>query len=81
MAKANTLHVWIRGLIAACISGGSGAVTASLGANMIAPDVFNLDAGLGKMVQLAAMMALVGAVNGVAAYLKQSPLPPPEGGA
>ncbi len=78
MAKVSKAQVWIRGLVAAFISGGSGAITASLGANMIAPEVFNLDAGLAKMAQLAAVMALVGAVNGVAAFLKQSPLPPPE---
>lgn len=71
-------RLWLRGLAAALITGGSSGVTSALGANLVAPESFNLTDGIGRMLALALMVAAVSAVNGVAAYLKQSPLPPAE---
>ena len=76
--KLSKAHVWARGLAAAFISGGSGALSASFGANYVAPDVFNMQEGLAKMAQLALITAISGAVLGVSAYLTKSPLPEPE---
>ena len=75
----NGLRLWLRGLLAALITGGSSGVTSALGANLVAPETFTLADGVGKTLALAGMVAGVSAVNGVAAYLKQSPLPPAEG--
>lgn len=73
-----TTEIWIRSLVKALISGGSGGITASLGAGLLAPDKFNLDDGIGKMLALAGMVAVVAAINSVAAFLQKSPLPEPE---
>lgn len=73
-----TTEIWIRSLMKALISGGSGGITASLGAGLLAPDKFNLDDGIGKMLALAGMVAVVAAINSVAAFLQKSPLPEPE---
>ena len=75
---SKSARLWLHGLGAALVSGGAGGMSASLGANLIAPETFNIQDGIGKMLALAGMVAAVSAVNGVAAYLKQSPLPPPE---
>ena len=75
MTKRAVQH-WIHGLVSAFIGGGASAVTASFSAAVIAPDRFNLAAGLGNMLK---MMGACFAINGiltVMAYFKQSPLPP-----
>lgn len=69
-------RLWLRGLLAALISGLSNGLTSGSAAGMIAPDAFNLGDGLGRMVALVLVQAGTGAVLGLAAYLKQSPLPP-----
>lgn len=60
------MMVWLKGLAAAALSGIGG----SLAAMVIDPDHFNL-----QNVQHLAIVAGIGAVMGVAGYLKQSPLP------
>jgi hypothetical protein len=60
-------EVWLRGLVAASIAGASNSVML-----MIAdPKDFNLADGLGRVESAA----IAGALIGVVAYLKQSPLP------
>lgn len=72
------LHVWLRGVASAAISGGSGGVVMGFAAMGIAPESFNFDGGMAKTMQLVGFAAVVSAVLGVANYLKQSPLPPEE---
>ena len=58
---------WIKGLIAAGISGCANAITVTI----VDPENFNLSDGCNKLVSVAVVSAIVG----VAMYLKQSPLP------
>ena len=63
-----TWKIWLHSLVAAAIGGAS----TTLGAALVAPDVFNFTHdGLVKFAQLA----LFGAAVPVLAFLKQSPLP------
>lgn len=69
------LSNWLRNLVAAIVTGGSSTALASLGiagASAAGVDIKPLD-----MKQLG-IVALGGAVVGVLAYLKQSPIPPAE---
>jgi len=64
-----TTTTWLKGLLAAVITGTSNAFLAA----MVSPETFNTTpAGLKK---LGWMLLLSGAV-GAATYLKQSPVPP-----
>ena len=56
---------WVKGIVAALISGASTGVAAAV----VAPEVALLS---------LCKIALIGGVVGVAGYLKQSPLPPAE---
>ena len=69
------MHIWIRGILAAAISGASGGVLTGFAAVGIDPQHFNLQAGMGATMRIAAAAALINAVIGVAAYLQKSPLP------
>lgn len=68
------MNAWLQGLLSAVISGASGGILTGLASIGISPDQFNLrDPGLlGKVMATA---AVVNALIGLAAYLKQSPLP------
>lgn len=68
-------RTWILGGLAALVSGAGGGITTGLAAIGIRPDVFNAAAGLGDTAKLVAAAALWSAVNGLAAYLRQSPIP------
>ncbi len=69
------LEIWLRGLMAAAISGGAGGVLTGFAAVGIDPQHFNLQAGMGATLRIAAAAALINAIIGVAAYLQKSPLP------
>ncbi len=69
------LQIWIRGIVAAAISGAAGGVLTGFAAVGIDPQHFNLQAGIGATLRIAAAAALINAVIGVAAYLQKSPLP------
>ena len=69
------LEIWLKGLLAAAVSGGSGGVLTGFAAVGIDPQHFNLQAGVGATLRIAAVAALINAVIGVAAYLQKSPLP------
>lgn len=71
----NRLHVWLKGMLAAGISGAAGGVMTGLAAVGIDPAHFNLQAGIGATARIGAAAALINAVIGVAAYLQKSPLP------
>lgn len=69
------IEIWLRGLLAAAISGGSGGILTGFAAVGIDPQHFNLQAGIGATMRIGAAAALINAVIGVAAYLQKSPLP------
>jgi hypothetical protein len=69
------LEIWLRGVIAAAISGGAGGVLTGFAAMGIDPQHFNLQSGAGATSRIAVAAALINSVIGVAAYLQKSPLP------
>jgi hypothetical protein len=71
----NKLQIWLKGIFAAAISGGSGGVLTGLAAVGIDPQHFNLQAGIGATLRIGVAAALINSVIGVAAYLQKSPLP------
>jgi hypothetical protein len=75
MSAWKNFEVWWRGLLAAAVAGGANGVMTGFAAVGIDPQHFNLQAGLRPTLAIAAVSALMSAIIGVAAYLKQSPLP------
>ena len=69
------VEVWLKGLLAAAISGAAGGVLTGLAAVGIDPQHFNLQTGIGATMRIGAAAALINAIIGVAAYLQKSPLP------
>jgi hypothetical protein len=69
------VEAWLKGLLAAAISGAAGGVLTGLAAVGIDPQHFNLQAGIGATFRIGAAAALINAIIGVAAYLQKSPLP------
>ena len=74
MMSTNT-QTWLRGLGAAFIVGGAGAITSAQVAMGIAPNTFNYSTGFGNLAKMAAITFMVQGALGAFAYLKQSPLP------
>jgi len=68
-------RIWLKGIVAAGISGAAGGVMTGFAAVGIDPVHFNLQAGIGSTMRIGAAAALINAVIGVAAYLQKSPLP------
>jgi len=71
----SNLHIWIRGIIAAAVSGASGGILTGFAAVGIDPQHFNLQAGIGATLRIGLAAAVINAIIGVAAYLQKSPLP------
>jgi hypothetical protein len=69
------LEIWLRGIIAAAVSGGSGGILTGFAAVGIDPQHFNLQQGAGATMRIGLAAALINSVIGVAAYLQKSPLP------
>ena len=69
------IQIWLKGILAAAISGGAGGILTGFAAVGIDPQHFNLQAGIGATMRIAGAAALINAVIGVAAYLQKSPLP------
>ena len=68
-------EMWVRGILAAAISGAAGGILTGLAAVGIDPQHFNLQAGMGATMRIGAAAALINSIIGVAAYLQKSPLP------
>lgn len=66
---------WIRGLIAAFISGGAGSVGTGITLNMIDPDHYNLSQAH-LMLKAMLIAFLLHAIIGVMMFLAKNPLPP-----
>lgn len=71
----DNLELWAKGLLAAAIAGAANGVITGFAAVGIDPAHFNLQAGLRPTLAIAGVSALMSGIVGVAAYLKQSPLP------
>ena len=69
------IEIWLKGIAAAAISGAAGGVLTGFAAVGIDPQHFNLQAGIGATLRIAAAAAVINAVIGVAGYLQKSPLP------
>ena len=69
------LQIWLRGILAAAISGAAGGVLTGFAAVGIDPQHFNLQSGIAATFRIGAAAAVINAVIGVAAYLQKSPLP------
>jgi len=69
------IEVWAKGLAAASIAGAANGVITGFAAVGIDPNHFNLQAGLKSTLAIAGVSAIMSALIGAAAYLKQSPLP------
>ncbi len=69
------IEVGLKWILAAAITGAGGGVLTGFAAVGIDPQHFNLQAGIGATMRIAAAAALINAVIGVAAYLQKSPLP------
>lgn len=69
------LELWAKGLLAAAIAGAANGVITGFAAVGIDPQHFNLQAGIKPTMAIAVVSALMSGIIGVAAYLKQSPLP------
>jgi hypothetical protein len=74
-SELTRLEIWMRGMLAAGISGASGGVMTGLAAVGIDPSHFNLQTGAGATGKIAGAAAFINALIGVAAYLQKSPLP------
>jgi hypothetical protein len=73
--KVQGIEIWVKGIVAAGISGAAGGVMTGLAAVGIDPGHFNLAAGMGATWKIGGAASLINAVIGVAAYLQKSPLP------
>jgi hypothetical protein len=71
----NKLELWLKGIVAAAVSGGSGGILTGFAAVGIDPQHFNLQSGAGATLHIAIAAAAINSVIGVAAYLQKSPLP------
>jgi hypothetical protein len=71
----STWETWFKGILAAWIAGGANGVITGFAAVGIDPEHFNLQAGMRATLGIAGVSAVMSAIIGVAAYLKQSPLP------
>jgi hypothetical protein len=71
----NKVELWGKGIVAAAVAGGANGVITGFAAVGIDPAHFNLQAGLHSTIAVAGASAAMSAMIGVAAYLKQSPLP------
>ena len=69
------MRIWLKGIVAAGVSGAAGGVMTGLAAVGIDPQHFNLAAEIGATLRIGAAAGLINAVIGVAAYLQKSPLP------
>ncbi|GEM_PF-621813 len=74
-AATKRLEIWLKGLLAAAISGGSGGILTGLAAVGIDPTHFNLQTGIASTLRIGLAAAAINAIIGVAAYLQKSPLP------
>lgn len=79
MSHSTTLakwEIWIRGILAAGVSGGANGVVTGFAAIGIDPNHFNLADGFHHTLAIGGVSAAISSILGVALYLRQSPRPP-----
>ena len=69
------VEIWLKGILAAAISGAAGGILTGFAAVGIDPQHFNLQAGMRETLRMGAAAALINSIIGVAAYLQKSPMP------
>jgi hypothetical protein len=67
--------IWLRGLVAAFVAGGSSALTGGACAAWFDPEKFNLGSGLSVILKMMGSVFLVSGLFSMFLYLKQSPIP------
>ncbi len=75
MTKWKDPLVWFRGLVAAFIGGGAGAVASGFIAISQTPSEYNLRDGLHNLLVMILGTFLVSGIISTAAYLQRSPVP------
>lgn len=68
---------WLLGILGAVISGGAGAVGASIGTIVVDPAHFNLSGGLLDVLKVAGTAFVISGIISLAKYLQTQPVPPP----
>jgi len=68
-------EIWLKRIAAAGIASGANGIITGFTAVGIDPAHFNLQAGLRSTLEIGRVSALLSSIIGIAAYLKQSPLP------
>jgi len=71
----NDWRVWLKGLLAAIISGSANGVVTAYSLLGIDSEHFNLNTGLHNVLQVAGSVAVISGFLGAAMYLRQSPVP------
>jgi len=66
---------WIRGAIAAFVSGGASAVTSGITVSALDNKDYNLTTGASKLMLLMLTMFLVNGLMGLMFFLRQKPVP------
>ncbi|HEY2823068.1 MAG TPA: hypothetical protein VGJ06_18630 [Candidatus Acidoferrum sp.] len=69
------VEIWLKGIIAAAVSGGAGGILTGFAAVGIDPQHFNLQSGMHETMRMGLCAALINSIIGVAAYLQKSPMP------
>ena len=69
------VEIWLKGIVAAAISGAAGGILTGFAAVGIDPQHFNLQSGMHETLRMGAAAALINSIIGVAAYLQKSPMP------
>jgi hypothetical protein len=72
------VEIWLKGILAAAISGAAGGILTGFAAVGIDPQHFNLQSGMRETMRIAAAASLINSIIGVAAYLQKSPMPDAE---
>lgn len=78
MTKFKNPALWAYGLFAGFLGGAATAIDSSLALMVIAPDKFNIHEGLKTSLVTAGVLAVLTGAKVMAAYIKQTPLPPIE---
>jgi uncharacterized membrane protein HdeD (DUF308 family) len=66
---------WLRGLVAAFISGGASAVTGGFTVSALDPRDYNLQEGMPRLLLLMGAMFLVNGILSMMLFLRQKPVP------
>jgi hypothetical protein len=69
------VEIWLKGVVAAAISGAAGGILTGIAAVGIDPQHFNLQSGMHETLRMGAAAAIINSIIGVAGYLQKSPMP------